>query len=243
MQYDTENYEAYVNELEARDLPTGGSVSFQASAQTDGEEVVGDMELTVEREQLVDRTLDSLLQSASQSQATDTANTERFVRAFQRSDFEKAKMNVNVAEDEVTFEAGASFENMSSFQAVMQEEFQGSLSGLYADVDEGSKAYVYVDGAFSENATESEVREHEAVGEDTQVNLPGDWNASEKEFPTMDQEEARNYLGIEEPETNGTTGTSDEDAGGLPGFGAPVAFVALALVAAGLLARRVEHEA
>jgi len=239
MQYDTENYEAYVNELEARDLPTGGSVTFEATARTDGEDVVGEMNLTVEREELVDRTLDNVLESASQSEAADTANTQRFVRAFQRSEFEKAKMNVDVAEDEVTFQAGASFENMSSFQAVMQEEFGGQLSGIYADLDEGSKAYVYVDGAFSANATESEVREHEAVGEDTDVNLPGEWNASEKEFPTMDDEEARNYLGIEEPEGNATG--DGEGAGGLPGFGAPVAFAALALVAAGLLARRVEE--
>ena len=244
MQYDTQNYEAYVNELEARDLPTGGSVSFSASAQTDGEEVVAEMEYSVEREDLVDETLGNLVESAQNAQgaATGQAGTEnvrRFVEAFQRSDFEKAKMNVDLREDDVQFQAGASFEDMESFRAVMQDEFDGEVASTYADLEGDSKAYVHVDGAFGENATESEVREHRAVDEDTTLHLPGDWDPATKEFPKMDQEEARNYLDIEEPETTTSAGTSDGGnvASGLPGFGVPAAFAAVAAASALLLGR------
>jgi len=239
MQYDTQNYEAYVNELEARDLPTGGSVSFSASAQTDGEEVVAEMEYSVEREDLLDETLGNALESAQSAQTgeTGTESVQRFVEAFQRSDFEKAKMNVNLREDDVQFQAGASFENMESFRSVMQDEFDGEVASMYADLEGDSKAYVHVDGAFGTNATESEVREHRAVDENTTLHLPGDWDPATKEFPAMDQEEARNYLDIEEPET--TSGTSDDGnvASGLPGFGVPAAFAAVAALSALLLGR------
>lgn len=243
MQYDTRNYEAYVEELEARDLPAGGSVSFSASARTEGEEVVAEMELNVEREDLVDETLGNIVDSAQGAESTGTAQTgtesvQRFVTAFQRSDFEKAKMNVNVREDDVQFQAGASFENMASFQAVMEDEFQGDISSMYADLGDDSKAYVHVDGAFGTNASASEVREHRAVNENTTLHLPGDWNPATKEFPKMDREEARDYLDIEEPETTSSSTSDGANAsGGLPGFGVPAAFAAVAATSALLLGR------
>jgi len=251
VEYNTQNYEAYVSELEARDMPVQGSVSFSASAQTEGEQVVAEMEMSVEREDLVDQTLGNLVQSA-QSADTDanTQSAQRFVRAFQRSEFERAKMNVDVDEESVTFQAGASFQNMSSFREVMQEEFGGDITSMYADLDEDSKAYVHVSGAFSGDVSESAVREHEAVGEDTTIHMPGDWDPSSKEFPEMDQEEARNYLGIENPDeetttagtsSNGTSGEGDA-SGGLPGFGVPAAFAAVAVISALLLARVTRRE-
>ncbi|MFC6955245.1 hypothetical protein [Halorubellus litoreus] len=241
-QFDTQNYEAYVAELESRDVPTGGSVSFSATAQTEGEEVVAEMEYSVEQENLVDGALDSFMESADSASTGTGANTDsvkRFVEAFQRSEFEKAKMNVNVGSDEVTFQAGASFENMTSFRAVMQDEFGGDIASMNANLGEDSKAYVAVEGAFGENASESEVRAHEAVGEDTEVHLPGDWDPASQSFPKMDQEEARDYLGIEEPETSDGTdsGTEGTGSGGLPGFGVPAAFAAVAAVSALLLGR------
>ena len=249
MQYDTRNFEAYVNELEARDLPTGGSMSFSASAQTEGEEVVAEMEYSVERENLVDETLGNVVESAQSAQRAETGGTgaesvQRFVEAFQRSDFEKAKMNVNLREDDVQFQAGASFENMESFQSVMRDEFDGNVASMYADLSGDSKAYVRVDGAFGQNASASEVREHRAVSEDTTLHLPGDWDPATKEFPKMDQEEARNYLGIEEPETTTSSGTSDGEsvAGGLPGFGVPAAFAAIAAMSTLLLGRLYRRE-
>jgi len=242
MQYDTQNYEAFVGELEARDLPAGGSASFSASARTEGEEVVAEMELNVEREDLVDETLDTLVESAQdvESAGTGPESVQRFVEAFQRSDFEKAKMNVNVGAEEVQFQAGASFEDMDAFRAVMEDEFDGEVASMYADLGSDSKAYVHVDGAFGTNASESEVRDHRAVDENTTLHLPGDWDPATKEFPKMDQEEARNYLGIQEPETttSGSEGTDDGAAsGGLPGFGVPAAFAAVAATSALLLGR------
>jgi hypothetical protein len=243
MQYGTQNYEAYVEELAARDVPTGGSMSFSASARTDGEAVVAEMEYSVEREDLLDKSLGNLVESAqsagsAQSEQAGTESVQRFVEAFQRSDFEKAKMNVNLREDDVQFQAGASFENMASFQSAMQDEFDGDVASMYADLGGDSKAYVHVDGAFGTNATASEVREHEAVNESTTLHLPGDWDPASKEFPKMDQEEARNYLDIEEPETTTAAGTSDDsDSSGLPGFGVPAAFAAVAAMSALLLVR------
>lgn len=248
MQYDTENYEAFVQELKARDLPTGGSFSFDASAQTKGDKIVADMKLSVEQDQLVDKTLDSLMQSAASAE-TDTESAQRFIKAFKASDFEKAKMNVDVGTDEVTFQAGAKFANMESFQSVMREQMGGEISSMYADLGSDSKAYVRVDGAFSGDITEKKIRQHAAVNEETKINMPGEWD---KEFPSMDQESARDYLDIEETTTTSSDGTttndgtqtgtdagtgSDGESGGLPGFGAPAAFAAVIAVIALLVGR------
>jgi hypothetical protein len=253
MELGTQNYEAYVNELEARDVPVGGSMSFSASAQTEGDEVVAEMEYSVEQEDLVDQTLGNLMESAdsaAEQSTTDTESIQRFVEAFQRSEFQKAKMNVNVGSDEVTFQAGASFENMTSFQSVMEDEFGGDIAAMYADLEGDGKAYVHVSGAFSGDVSESAVREHESVGEDTVVHMPEDWDADSMEFPSMDQEEARDYLGLEDPaeESTTTNGSSSDDGtdegteggqstSGLPGFGVPAAFAAVAAVSALLLGR------
>jgi hypothetical protein len=228
-----------VNELEARDLPTQGSMSFSASAKTEGEQVVAEMEYSVEQEELVSSTVDSFMSSADEAE-TGSENVQRVLDAFEQSDFEKAKMNMRVEEGMVTVQAGTSFENMASFQSVMSEEFGGDVTGMYADIstEETTMSYVTVSGAFGANATESEVREHAAVGEDTTIHMPDSWNASETSFPTMDKQEARDYLGLEDPEANDSSTTNDgNNSGGLPGFGVPAAFAAVAAVSALLLGR------
>ncbi|WP_256296608.1 PGF-CTERM sorting domain-containing protein [Haloarchaeobius salinus] len=226
--YATENWATYVDELESRDVEWSGSTEFSANAQTEGGELTADMSATFSQDELVSGAIDSMLQS---SEGAGSDQSRAMLEAFQRSEFETAKMDVSMEDRTVTFEAGASFDNVSAFRDVMAEEYGGNLSvaSAYGELSgDESVTYVRLSGAVSGDAGESDVRELAVVGAETDVYMPGDWDPDEKEFPEMDTQEARNYLNV------------DDDGGGLlggmPGFGPAVALVAL--VALALFGRR-----
>lgn len=225
--YSTENWGSYVDELESRDVEWPGSTEFEASARTEDGELTAEMSATVSREGLVDQAVDGLLES---SEDAGSERARSLLEAFRNSEFETAKMDVSVEDRTVSFEAGASFDNVSAFRDVMGEEYGDDLrvASAYGELDDGeSVTYVRLSGAVSEDASESDVRALSVVGEDTAVNMPDDWDPDEEEFPEMDTQEARNYLDV------------DDDGGplaGMPGFGPAVALVAL--IALALFGRR-----
>ncbi|WP_440988845.1 PGF-CTERM sorting domain-containing protein [Haloarchaeobius baliensis] len=226
--YETENWETYVEELESRGVEWSGNTEFSASAQTENGELTADMSATFSQEELVSGAIDSMLQS---SEGTGSDQSRAMLEAFQQSEFETARMDVSMQDRTVTFEAGASFDNVSAFRDVLEEEYGGNLSvaSAYGELSgDESVTYVRLSGAVSGDASESDVRELSVVGDETDVYMPGDWDPDEKDFPEMDTQEARTYLNV------------DDDGGGLlggmPGFGPAVALVAL--VALALFGRR-----
>lgn len=237
----TQNWQAYVSELESRDIEITG-VQYSLAADTAGDEVVANGSVSVEKEGLVDDAVGQFLNATEgQSQDEDVEQARSFVRAFREAGFQKARMDVSVTGENVTFEGGAKFEDMAAFRDVLQQT--GRIDLTITDVvgrtnESGSlNQYVYVKGAVSAGADESAVRELAVVDEDTTVHMPGTYDRS---FPEMDTERAYTYLGLDAPTpTEGGDG-GDGDGGtssdGQPGFGAVAALVAL--VAAALLARR-----
>ncbi|WP_257298287.1 PGF-CTERM sorting domain-containing protein [Haloarchaeobius sp. FL176] len=226
--YETENWGNYVEELESRGVEWSGNTEFSASAQTENGELSAEMSATFSQEELVSGAIDSMLQS---SEGTGSDQSRAMLDAFQQSEFETAKMDVSMEDRTVTFEAGASFDNVSAFRDVLEDEYGKDLSieSAYGELSgDGGATYVRLSGAVSGDASESDVRELAVVGEDTEVFMPGDWDPDEQDFPEMDAQEARNYLSV------------DNDGGGLlggmPGFGPAVALVAL--VALALFGRR-----
>jgi PGF-CTERM protein len=210
LDYETDNYGAYVTELRDRDSYTEGNVTLTASATTQDGDVVTNMSLTVQQQDLVDQAIDGVLASAETADSEMDGEAQQFLEAFQRSEFQRAQMNVSIDDEEVTFESGASFENMSAFQSALPDDYDGQLAAAYANIGEDERSYLYVSGAFSGEITEDTVREHEAVDDDTEVNLPGDWDPAEEDFPRMNDTEAQNYLGVEAE--SGATGTATTTA-------------------------------
>jgi len=250
LDYETTNYDAYVTELESRDSYTAGNLTLSASATTQDGDIVSNMSLTVQQRGLVDEAVDNLLASAESADSEMDAETQQFLEAFQRSEFQRAQMDVSISEDEVTFESGASFENMSAFQSAVSGDYDGQLAGAYANIGEDGKSYLYVSGAFSGDVSEETVREHAAVDDDTDVFLPGEWDPAEQDFPRMNDTEAQNYLGVEADASatatatanmtqteNGTAAAGEATTGSGPGFTPLVALSAL-LVAALLFRRK-----
>jgi len=239
MESSTENWAAYVTELEDRGVEWQGDTTFEASAETRNGELVASGSATFSQEGLIDNAIDSALQN-TESSTGPGPQAQSFLRSFQQSEFETARMDASVGDGEVTFEAGASFENVSAFRDVMAEQYGDDVTvasavGRY-EGDE-TVTYVRMPGAVGSDASESDVRELSMVDDDTEVNMPDDWNPDERSFPEMDTEEARNYLGIQTDDGGDDDGgDDDESSSSLPGFGPVVALVALAAVA--LVARR-----
>ncbi|PSP97773.1 hypothetical protein BRC89_10200 [Halobacteriales archaeon QS_4_70_19] len=236
----TENWQAYVSELESRDIEITG-LEYSLAADTDGDQVVANGSFSIEQEDLVDSTVDQFLNATEGETDEDLEQTRSFVRAFREAGFQKARTDISVTEGNVTFEAGAKFEDMAAFRDALKQA--GRIDLTITDVvgrtnESGSlNQYVYVEGAVSADASEEDVRALSVVDEDTTVHMPGTYNRS---FPEMETERAYTYLGLEPPTPtpaagDGGDGTSSD---GQPGFGAVAALVAL--VAAALLARRTD---
>lgn len=237
---DTENWDAYVAELEDRGIDTGGDVRFELEAHTEGDEIRVDTSAEFQQDDLLDQTIEALGNAAQQDE--DATDAEEFVAKLEQSDLEIARMDVEVDDETVTVEASAKANNMEAF---VPEEAPGSPEKIVTEGDgDTATTYVFVDGLVEDpqNATREDLSDLDVVTEDTEVHQAGEWD---REFPEMDYEAASDHLGIEyEPpaETETETGNGTDTPGGgdapVPGFGVPAALLALASLLVGVRLRR-----
>jgi len=219
MDYRTTNWATYVDELESRDVPWSES-SYVLNGSADGEQIGLNGSLSVQGEDLYEGSLDQL-----SGVSTGGAATADWGQALAEAEPRAARMNGSYDADGLRVEAGAAFGNLTPVRdAVAADENIPPADEVVARSEGGNgTVHVRVDGAVSGDATESDVRALAYVGEQPTVHLPGDWD---REFPSMDADRARSYLGI------------SSDGGIGPGFGPAVALLALAAVAGIALRRR-----
>ena len=227
-EYNTENWKAYVSELEDRGVEPPADTTFEAHAETENGELTASVAASFNQEGLVEDAINSMLQQSDASETASDGNQQarEFLRTLQRSGFERAKMDVTVGNGAVTVEAGASFENASAFRDVVDDKYGDlGIKSVVGETENGeSVTYVRLHEAVGDDATESDVRSLSTVDDDTEVRMPDDWDKSETEFPEMNTEDARDYLGVD---ADGSGGDETSDSS-LPGFGPVVALVALA---------------
>ena len=218
----TENWGAYVDELEDRDIETS-DIEYELHAATEGERVNVTAAVSVSGENLLEQATNQMLNSSTGPQA---GQTREYVTAFREAGFRKAQMDLSVEDGRMQLETGAAFENMTALRDVLVTLEGGqSIESVVGRTDNGTTtSYVRVEDAVAENASESAVRELGYVGGDTSVHLPNTWNRT---MPSANASEANEYLGLAGA-TSGLTG---------PGFGIGVAVIAL-LAAALVAARR-----
>ncbi len=230
------NWAAFTDEIESGDR-TIGSQEIDLSVTTEGEEITGEGSFAVEREELVQSALDSAINTA-ESDGDDEAVTG--LLAFDEADFQQAKVEASASTDGTNVRAGAQFGDLESLADVVGETYGGLDIGDVVVRTEGetTRTYVYVEGAVSEGASEEDVRSLSVVDEDTQVNMPGDYD---REFPTADPDRAADFLGVS-PDGSGDGGDGDDgdDDGGLaqPGMGVVVALLAVVLAVVALRRRQ-----
>lgn len=214
----SENWGAYVTELEDRGVETYPT-SYEASATTtDDGRVNMTGSLTVDG--------DVFTEVSDQMMASQSEGSQPYVTALLEADPQGARMNVSADGEEVRIEAGAQFENLSALRDALAENEtipEGVTSVVGRTTNETTTTYVTIQNAVGPDATESDVRALEYVGEDTTVYMPGDWD---REFPSMDTERAASFVDVESTATGGSG----------PGFGVTAALAGL--VGAALLARR-----
>lgn len=226
--YTTENWDAYVEELDARGIDSYDT-SYQVDATTTDDDrvnVTGSM--TVDGD-VYDQYMAQLMNATEE----DT-ETNRLLTAFLQADLQRSRLNVSSDEETARVEFGAQFENMSAIRDALAENgtVPGGMTEVVGRTDGNTTStYVRVTGAVGENASESEVRELAYVDEDTTVHLPGEWD---REFPSMDTERAASFLGVSLPSNNSEAAQTSSGSG--PGF--TVTGAVVALVAAALLVRR-----
>ena len=224
--YETNNWDAYVDALADRDIE-GGEVSYELTAELDGEEVYTDATIVVTEESLLDSAIDATTTMLQNEPNADSELIAAF-EAFSDADLDTAKMDLAFDDGTVELEAGAKFDDLSAFEDSLTDQFgDHAVTQLYGHTDNGSQqTYVYVSELVDADATEEDVRELAVADASTDVYMSGEWDRS---FPEMNTTAAENYLGVD----------SQDDDGVLPmaGFGPIVTIVSL-LLAGGLAVRR-----
>jgi hypothetical protein len=257
----SQNWSAYVSELEARGIEQSTNVTASMSAELVGDAIDVEADFEIQRADLVG---DALSAVGAETDSTGDDQATRLLRALQDSEFETARGDVSLAEGTVELRAGASFDNASELRSATAELFgDTTVAQMYGQSDaDGSATYVYLGDAY----TVSELEQRGLVDDDTEV-VEG---SNVSQFPRMNTTAAAQYLGVEAPsdgdnetttptptptpgdgETatptpdggDGETATPTPDGGdgdtvapGQPGFGTVVAV--LAVVLAGLLVAR-----
>lgn len=225
--YRTENWQAYVAELEDRGIERT-DLSYEVHAENHGEEIETTASVELRQDDLVDGATDALLGVASE----EDSEAQEYVEAFREAGFEKARVDVSLTEGTVRFEGATAFENVTALQTALAESEQlPAFESAVARTDNGTvRTSVRVPGATSPDADEDTVRELSYVDANTEVHLAGTWDRT---FPEADTESAREYLGLTPTPEPGGGGVMADGAG--PGIGASIAAL---LAAVTLLARR-----
>lgn len=222
----TENWEAYVNELESRDAPTPVDTSFDVQVSSADGGLEGDMRWEAGGESLYQgysETMSAYEEILNASEDTDAD----FVRHLGNSGFRIAKMDASVGGDGWRIEGGAAFNNGTALSSAIEATEGINVTEVVGEQEDGVvKSYVKVDG-FVDETTEEAVRSREQVDDETTVNLPGEWD---REFPEADTEAAAAYLGVSAGDGGGSSA--------LPGFGFVAAVVSLLVVAVAVGRRR-----
>lgn len=215
----TENWESYVTELEDRGLPTSPDTSFDLQVSSADGGLEGEMNWEASGGSLYEgysRTMDMYESMLEASEDVD----EDVLTDFANSGFRIAKMDASLDDEGGwSLEAGAAFENGTALASAIEATENIRVTQIVGEQENDSvTTYVKTEG-FVDETTEEAVRSREQVGDETTVNMPGDWD---RDFPEMDTPAAADYLGVE---------LDEEDGSPLPGFGFVVALVALTVVA------------
>lgn len=225
--YEADNWAAFVDEMTDRGMETGADVMFTFSATDSAGELEVDGEITVQDEALIEESLEELGELAM---AEDDSEFAEFIETLQDGGLEVAKIDMSLTESEVTVEAGAQFDDL---HALFPEDADVVPDHFLAQDENSASMYVHASGVVDDpdSLSESDLQSLDVVGDDTDVNMPGEWD---RDFPEFDAEGAADYLGVDFSDGAGGAVPSDDS---IPGFGVAVALVAL-LVAGGAFYRR-----
>lgn len=239
---DTENWGDYIDELESQGIEPPNDVSFDLSAETDGEQLSMDGSFELEAKDLASQAVKSWAQSAQTAPTSPTASseTDRFVSALADSELEVARIEGGIGNGKVRVEAGARFKNLSAITDTVSESM--AISGVATEQNgETSSMYVYVDDMGeidTASATKADLEHLGVVDSDTTVHAAGEWD---DDLPKINTEEMNAFLesqSDEGAEGNGTDDKEDDGSDSIPGFGMGIGLASIAGLLTALVLRQ-----
>lgn len=217
---DAENWTAYTQELERREL--AGFVPNRSTSATlettgDGIEVVYDYETAADDP--FERTILELEDAAADADDV-VAATGELNELFESAELSQTNLTIDEGGYELEGAAAAS----ESFEGDPLEESHGlALTELHVETAGDSSTVSLVTSEFvGDDPAESAVREREQVGPETEVYMPGEW---ERDLPEIDQKRVEAFLGTELEE-------SDDDGANARPLVAVVVIAGIGLVGA-----------
>ena len=216
-EYQTENWEEYLQERHDGDLSNQTEATFNIEATSEGEKVDVEMTFQVNREDVIDDAVERAV-AESKNHPDDVDEEEmQFLKAFNESDVHVAKTDIVFGEDTVEVRAAGQFENLSAFQQTQDDiPANTGVNHVYGESNattNTTETYVYVENG---NLTADSIKDTKLADSDTEVHAQGEWD---REFPRLNTTDTANYLDVEtEPE--------DKDSGS----GIPVIPIAVLLV-------------
>lgn len=237
---DTENWDAYIDELESRGVDRPNDVTFDLSAETDGDQLAIDGEFELGAEDLASQAVKNWAQSAQTGPTSPTSpEADQFVSALAESELEVARVDAGIDDGTVRVEGGARFDDMSTLTETVSESM--AISGIATEQDgETASMYVYVDDmgeVDTASATKSDLEQFSVVDSETTVHRAGEWD---DELPTIETDEMSEFLETQDDENTAESGDEDEDDGSdsVPGFGIGIGLASIAGLLTALVLRR-----
>jgi len=231
----SENWEAYVSEVEDRDLPPVGTQEFALNVFTQDDRVEANGSFLIEQEDLYNRSLANFERSLQAGQGTPPSVAETF-ETIRETGFRSARLDATFNETTARVEGGAAFENLTGISEWVDAPIgNATIEDAYVSQNAStSRGTLRLSGAVDSPDDESAVRELEMVSEDTTVHMPGDWDAASTSFESLDTDAVRDYLPNAE---SGEDGESDGMPTQLLAGGAGVLALLVVLVAVVLKSR------
>lgn len=201
------NWAAYVAELEDRGIGTSGEMTAEAHGDLVGDEIVLEFAVEFSHDDMLEEAM-LAIQDGLEDDPSVTDQELAFWEGLAGADLQIAGIDVDASDGTMTITAAASYDDMSAFQGMMAEEFHDlSVVHVYGDIGD-DRLYVYAHDVFDPGVTESEVRDHPAVDDDTAVHLEHDLT----QLPVMDVHAAGDFLGIGVDDVHlGVADYDDED--------------------------------
>lgn len=215
---ETDDWGAYVDELRNRDGPVPANTDVTLTAETDGDRIVTETSMTVEKEGLFEA---DATEMERLTERVEDENAMEMIDAVRNAEFQRARMDLSLDGESTTLEAGMAADNATALTEPLSANLS-SVETTYTDLD-GRRTYVRLGGVVDGNASVEDVRELKLVDDSTTVSLSNEWDRS---FPTMDTQYVEEYLGLA-----GNDGSAD----GLPTMMVAGGALAVTAGAGGLL--------
>jgi hypothetical protein len=188
---ESDNWERYIDELETNNGTVPPSTDLAIDVETDGDDIVTEASVAVEKEGLFEGDMGSLEQLTAEMDDEEAEKVEEFLTAIENTDFVRARADMTWDGESAEIEAGMAANNASALTEPLPHNLS-SVESTYTDLDE-RRTYVRPGGVLDGDATEEDVRKLALVNDSTDAHPARDWH---RPSPATHTQYVKEYLGL-----------------------------------------------